>query len=237
MLNNDVVAPDWQPIVREAMTALPSEYLADLQERPWLPGPARALAAFELPLERTRFILFGEGPYPRAESATGHAFMDGAVGELWSETGLSKPVNRATSLRNLVKMLLLVRGDLAAEDLSQAAIARVDKTDLVQSLPELQANLHRAGVLLLNASLVFSTKARARHDARHWLPVMDRILAQLRERPVSLILWGKIAGVIQGLPSAAAFPAHESEHPYNLSFIHNPAMHDLFRPMDLLRRR
>ena len=39
--------------------------------------------------------MLGVGPYPREESATGVCFMDGAVRELWSPAGLSKPVNRA----------------------------------------------------------------------------------------------------------------------------------------------
>ncbi|HAT31470.1 MAG TPA: uracil-DNA glycosylase, partial [Janthinobacterium sp.] len=66
-----------------------------------------------------------EGPYPRAASATGVCFMDGAVGALWSEAGLSKPVNRATSLRNFMKMLLLADGQLALDATSGAALAPV----------------------------------------------------------------------------------------------------------------
>jgi uracil-DNA glycosylase len=73
-------------------------------------------AAFAQPLDRVRYVLVGEGPYPRAESATGVCFMDGAVGDLWSEAGLSKPVNRATSLRNFMKMLLVADGQLQLEN-------------------------------------------------------------------------------------------------------------------------
>ena len=75
-------------------------YLSALAEDHFLPTQGRLFAAFSQPLEEVRYVLVGEGPYPREESATGVCFMDGAVRELWSTQGLSKPVNRATSLRN-----------------------------------------------------------------------------------------------------------------------------------------
>ena len=91
----------------EAMTQKDSAYLPELVKDTYLPTEGRVFAAFAQPLDRVRYVLVGEGPYPRPESATGFCFMDGAVEALWSENGLSKPVNRATSLRNFMKMLLV----------------------------------------------------------------------------------------------------------------------------------
>src|SRR3990167_11233495 len=103
--------PQWHEILTEAMTQLDSHYLSEiLTTKDWLPGREHMLAAFNQPLTNVRYILLGESPYPRSASANSHAFWDNAVNELWSETGLSKTVNRATSLRNFIKMLLLARG-------------------------------------------------------------------------------------------------------------------------------
>ena len=70
----------------------------------------RLLAAFQRDRAGVRYLLIGESPYPRRASANGIAFYDAAVDSLWSEQGLSKAVNRATSLRNIVKTALLAEG-------------------------------------------------------------------------------------------------------------------------------
>src|SRR5690606_17210767 len=121
------------------------------------------------------------GPYPRAESATGVCFMDGAVGDLWSDTGLSKPVNRATSLRNFMKMLLVAAGRLQPDATGGAALAPIAQAargdGSIQTLAELQDNLHGHGFLLLNAALVFRKHVAPVIDARAWLPFLQTVLA------------------------------------------------------------
>lgn len=94
----------WRPILLRGLRrdGGRSAYLPALAADDYLPTQGRLFAAFTLPLAQVRHVLVGEGPYPRADSATGVCFMDGAVGSLWSATGLSKPVNRATSLRNFI---------------------------------------------------------------------------------------------------------------------------------------
>jgi uracil-DNA glycosylase len=188
-----------------------------------------------------RYVLVGEGPYPRAESATGVCFMDGAVGALWSETGLSKPVNRATSLRNFLKMLLVADGRLDAGDTSGAALAPVASKaradGSIQTLAELQQNLTRHGFLLLNAALVFRPHVPPVIEARAWLPFLQTVLAALADTGTraKLVLWGKIAEQLRKLPECAALEQVVSEHPYNLSFITHAGMQELFGPMQLLR--
>jgi len=61
-------------------------------------------------------------------------------------------------------------------------------------------------------------------------------LAERGAQAPTLVLWGKIAGQLQGIEAAARLPSVAAEHPYNLSFIHNRAMHALFGPMRLLYR-
>lgn len=228
------VHPEWQEILKQSLAYLPSDYQQQLQgSSDWLPGFDSLFAAFRSPLESTRYILLGESPYPRAQSANGYAFWDAAVGSLWSPTGFSKAVNRATSLRNLMKMLLHARGDLI-DNFSQDAVARLDQSRLIKTSDQLFNKLIKKGFLLLNASLVYSP-GEVTYHAKQWRPFMDSLLQLLRQQTdklnIQLILLGKIAAQ---LPQAALFPSLVAEHPYNISFITNPDVINFFKPMDLL---
>ncbi len=234
----------WRPHLYkglEAVAAANPAYLPALAQDSYLPTGQRLFAAFAMPLQSVRYVLVGEGPYPRAESATGVCFMDGAVGKLWCEGGLSKPVNKATSLRNFMKMLLVAEGKLQADNTGGAAMAPVAAkagTDgSIQTLAQLQHNLTAQGFLLLNASLVFRPHVKPVVDARAWLPFLQVVLEALLERTPAptLVLWGKIAEQLKKLPGTERFAQVVSEHPYNLTFIHHAQMQALFRPMRLLQ--
>lgn len=242
----DLADPSWRAhLLRglEAVAASNPGYLPALADDGYLPTEGRLFAAFAQPLDRVRYVLVGEGPYPRAASATGFCFMDGAVGALWSETGLSKPVNRATSLRNFMKMLLVADGQLQLDDTGGAALAPVASAarsnGSIQTLAQLQDNLTAQGFLLLNAALVFRKHVAPVLDARAWLPFLQTVLAVLSERaePPTLVLWGKIAEQLSKLPETGRLPQVVAEHPYNLSFIGHEGMRRLFGPMELLRLR
>jgi uracil-DNA glycosylase len=238
--------PSWQPILMAGLKAVnlaDPAYLPALAQDDYLPTEGRLLSAFAQPFESVRYVLVGEGPYPRAASATGVCFMDGAVDLLWSDKGLSKPVNRATSLRNFMKMLLVADGTLAAGQTSGEAMivagaqALQPGADRIRTLAQLQENLTRQGFLLLNASLVFRSHVPPVRDARAWLPFLNTVLAALADQvaPPTLVLWGKIAAQLDDLPCINGFPRLTAEHPYNLSFIENSSMQKLFAPMQLLQ--
>lgn len=235
----------WRPILLqglEAVAAADLNYLPGLAADQYLPTENRMFAAFAQPLGKVRYVLVGEGPYPRAQSATGVCFMDGAVGSLWSEAGLSKQVNRATSLRNFMKMLLVAKGELNIAETGGEAIApisakaRAGGSTMIQTLADLQGNLTRQGFLLLNAALVFRPHVPPIKEAKAWRPFLQVVLTALAQRDVlaTLVLWGKIAEQLQALPDVERFPKAISEHPYNLSFIGNAGMQGLFGAMHLL---
>lgn len=245
-----LVHPSWRPVLRnglEAMVRSDSTYLKELAVSEYLPTGGRIFSAFAQPLERVRYVLIGEGPYPRAASAIGVCFMDGAVESLWSERGLSKQVNRATSLRNFMKMLLVAEGHVEAQRTSGEALApvaqlaRADGSDWSQTRVDLQQNLFDNGFLLLNATLVYRPEVPPVQEARAWQPFMLAVLAALAQHAhdrksalPTLVLWGKIALELDKLPISRRFPKAVSEHPYNLTFITNPVMQALFGPMRLL---
>nr|WP_284498327.1 uracil-DNA glycosylase family protein [Legionella maioricensis] len=228
----DACHPEWRILISNAIDQMDNNYLKQLlDDRTWLPGLNHLFAAFSLSLSQTRYVLLGESPYPRTSSANGYAFWDNAVGDLWSPQGLSKPVNRATSLRNWIKMLLVARGDLTT-DTSQQAIAQIDKTGLVHTAEQLFRGMMRQGILLLNATLVYS-EGMVPYHARQWKPFMKVLLEQLAvvKPTVQLILLGKMAETI---PQDKLSVGLAAEHPYNVSFITNQLVIEFFQPLDLL---
>lgn len=233
--NLNVIHPSWSLCIDEALKKVNLDYLESLsQNSSWLPGPQHIFNAFSLPMDRVQYVLFGESPYPRPQSANGYAFWDADVTNLWSDTGFSKPVNRATSLRNFLKMLLVADALLDPKHTSQPDIANITKSHLIKTNEELFNHLLEHGFLLLNATLVLQDKKLK--DARAWSPFVQCVLQHLcQQRPkAALILFGNIAKKIDHLiPSHCANKLYV-EHPYNHSFITNPKVLDFFRPLHLL---
>ena len=228
----------WQTILEKAYLSLDKEYRDFLEnDREYFPASSEYLNAFKtLPRDKVKYILFGQDPYPRKESAGGYAFIDEKVQSLFSETGLSKEVNRATSLRNFVKMALLARGDLHADDLSQEAIAGVDKRDLIDSIEALRKNFEKNGVLLLNTALIFTDKRSSNRHVKAWNPFIKALLEALEEEAPKLILFGTHAKALKKKLPLENFETIEVEHPYNHTFIQNEEVLKLFAPMKLLEK-
>jgi uracil-DNA glycosylase len=141
LISRSDVDDEWKDILGDALEAVDADYLSQLiKSDGWLPGIDNLFSAFRRDRLGVRYVLIGESPYPRAQSANGIAFYDGAVAELWSETGLSKSVNRATSLRNIIKTALLAEGYIERDPqgkISQASIATIDKSGMVQTMADL----------------------------------------------------------------------------------------------------
>jgi uracil-DNA glycosylase len=228
----DIVDPSWKDILKNSFEALDSEYLEYINSsNDFFPNRENFLSAFKtLSKENTKYILFGQDPYPRYESAIGYAFIDGKVESIWSDGGLSKEVNRATSLRNFIKMLLLADNKLS-DDFSKGAVAKVDKSNYIDSIHDLKNNFEKNGVLLLNMALIFEAKDKSKFHTKMWKPFIKSFLDQLDD--VELILFGNIAKEADKLNSDR-LKSHYLEHPYNVSFITNPKSVALFKDMRLL---
>ena len=238
ILQASAVDESWRDLLTAALRELPPEYLDFLLYGSYLPGIERLLAPFStMRYAECRYILFGQDPYPRKESAAGYAFIDGRVDRIFSpKGGLTSEVNRATSLRNFIKMLLVVRGGLECSDLSASAVAAADKRGMISTMRELRLNFEKAGVLLLNAAAVFEDSSRTRYHTAIWRAFTDRLLSGMNDISPRLILLGRHAAAIADLPGAGALQSLKAEHPYNISFICNESMHALFSPMRLLER-
>lgn len=244
LLDLSEVHEQWRPLLDTALQQVAPDYLERLlKDEHWLPGRFNMFAAFRRDLQHCRYILFGESPYPRKESANGIAFYDAAVSELWSETGLSKSVNRATSLRNIIKTALVAEGRIQPATngkISQSLIAEVDKTHLISTIDELFDNLQACGLLLFNATPVLHNDMPPATESRYWSGFLNQLLVEIKTHSCTLptlILWGKIAQRMDTIAGLNDYRKLSSEHPYNLSFIHNEVMQNLFARLKMLEKR
>ena len=231
------VHPSWQEIINLSYNKLSLEYREFLEkDEGYFPSYSNFLNAFKtLSLDNTRYILFGQDPYPRAQSASGYAFIDGDVKEIFTENGLSKKVNRATSLRNFLKMLLVAQGSLSEKDCSKDAIAKIDKSRFIMNIMQLKDNFEKNGVLLLNTSLIFTDKKSTSIHVKNFLPFMNELLLNLQDREIELIMLGNISQVIRKkIPYSNNFKTFEAMHPYNVQFIKDSSVRSFFKPMNLL---
>lgn len=226
----------WETLLVKAYASLDEKYQRFLEEdKDYFPSKENYFNAFKtLPKQKVKYILFGQDPYPRKESAGGYAFIDTNVKKLFSESGLSKEVNRATSLRNFIKMALLARGDL--KDTSQDSIAKVDKTHLIDSIDALRENFEKHGVLLLNTALIFTDKKSSARHIKAWRPFVQSLLTSLEADAPKLILFGTHAKDLKKKFSLEKFEIIEMEHPYNTTFIHNKKALEIFGNMNLLEK-
>ena len=228
----------WQDIVKKSLNHLDDNYLDFLiNDKSYFPNVDNFLNAFKtLPKEKTKYILFGQDPYPRINSAIGYAFIDGAVKNLWQEkNGLSKEVNKATSLRNFMKMLLVANGSLK-EDTSKDAIDKLDKSTYIDSIMQLKNNFEDNGVLLLNTSLIFTNKEDSKHHVKMFKPFVKKFLEQIKDENITLILFGAMAKEIEKIEISKEFDKFVCEHPYNTSFIINDEVKKFFHQMKLLEK-
>jgi uracil-DNA glycosylase len=235
----ETVHASWLPCITAGLSCMNPVYLDTLlQNQDWLPGKDKIFNAFSVPIHQVNYILFGESPYPRIASANGYAFWDAAIEDIWSPTGFNKKVNRATSLRNILKMLLVAQGLLPANQLSQQNIADLNKKTFVQSGNEFFTNLLNHGFLLLNATPVLRTGDFSRQkEANEWILFLKNIIDCLikEQRKLTFILLGQIANKINPLiPDSPHIKKICAEHPYNLSFINNSIILDFFKPLNLL---
>ncbi|MDA7847955.1 uracil-DNA glycosylase [Sulfurospirillum sp.] len=229
----------WDEIIEYAYAGLSPKYREFLEkDEGYFPTFDNFLNVFNtIPLNETKYILFGQDPYPRRESACGYAFIDANVKTLFSEKGFSKEVNRATSLRNFLKMLLLSDDYLKENDLSQESISKLDKSDFIDSIDELRVNFERSGILLLNTALIFTCKEDTKLHVKEFRVFMQRFLTRLSECKIELILFGSMAKDIKkSLPVTLEFKTIETLHPYNVGFIKDEKVQKFFKPFRLFHK-
>jgi len=225
--------PSWHSLLINAANKLDKEYIEFIENGNYLPTNNRLFNAFrDIPKSSVKYILFGQDPYPREQSAIGVAFIDGSVENIFTDSGLSKEVNRATSLRNFIKMALVASNRLKGNNTTKDALKNLKKDDLIDSIYQLKSNFEKSGVLLLNASLIYTEKKSSSYHAKKWQPFIKELLDNLSS-DIELILFGNFAKDIKKKLNPKQ-KTIELEHPYNISFITNKKALKLFGDMNLL---
>jgi len=233
-----MIHSSWQVLLEEAKASLDSEYKTFLEkDKNYFPTKENYFNAFNtLVKEDVKYILFGQDPYPREQSAGGYAFIDTNVQKLFGDKGLSKEVNKATSLRNFIKMALVAREDLSTEDTSQEAIRQIDKNKMIDSIDALRINFEKNGVLLLNTALIFTDKKSSNKHIKAWRPFIHTLLKGLEVESPTLLLFGTHAKALKREFDLTNFTTLEMEHPYNHTFITNALALKCFGTMRLLEK-
>lgn len=234
----------WHNIIIDSLFKnIDEEYIASLLASDFFPSFRKIFSPFKTPFKSVKFILFGESPYPRELSATGFSFIDGEVGDIWSDTGLSKKVNRATSLRNIIKTAMVAEG-LVDKNFSKSDIVSLDKTNLSKTMEDIKNSFISSGFLLLNASPILRndrSKSVIKKDFFQWRGFYRDIIKEIDlrtcEHTTSIVLWGGIAKDIEDIYQPQKIQFIKTEHPYNISFISNPTSISLFSEISILSRR
>jgi uracil DNA glycosylase len=156
------------------------------------------------PAHKWKVVVFGQNPYPRAESATGIAMFDNTFHD-WADSQFG----RVVSIRCIIKAAAMWKYGIAKKTPIADIRALLKKQDTVQPPEWFQAMLTQ-GVLLLNASLTASADGSLGTDQHttFWRPVVETIVEEIlrskqqagpEDRGVVFAWWGAHARTLKSL--------------------------------------
>jgi uracil DNA glycosylase len=127
------------------------------------------------PPHKWKVVVFGQNPYPRAESATGIAMFDNQFGN-WADSTFGKVI----TIRCIIKAAVMWKYKIPKATPIADIRALLKKHDTVQPPEWFQAMLTQ-GVLLLNASLTASADGAMGTDEHtaFWRPVAEKIVEEI----------------------------------------------------------
>ncbi len=231
------VDKNWAKPLKGCINELDKEYLKNLLNDKYFPTVTNLFNPFKtLKKEMVKYVLFGQEPFPREESASGYAFIDSKVEEIFIDDNLSltREINKATSLRNFIKMLLVSMGIVSPDKTNKKDLENKKRKNLINSINELRENFEANGVLLLNASLVYENKKNRKEHLINWKPFFECLIKNI-DGDIKFILLGKNAHEIAELIKTNN-NIYKFEHPYKSTFIKNTKIHEAFAPMKLLTK-
>jgi uracil-DNA glycosylase len=180
----------WQDILSKDFDI--ESFLTDLEDRVdrathLIPDQQSVFKLFYLTEpHNVKCVLYGEDPYPRMSSANGIAFWDQEL-RTWSDK------TKGNSLKHIMKALLIHKR-LATYSTSIEECREIVKKDVTFPSPdELFVSWINQGVLLLNRSLVFTTKEDKNAHLKYWKNFQVAMMDFFKEQNVPIILWGKKA--------------------------------------------
>ncbi|GII93424.1 ADP-ribosyltransferase domain-containing protein [Sinosporangium siamense] len=127
------------------------------------------------PPHKWKVVVFGQNPYPRAESATGIAMFDNTFHD-WKDSQFG----RVVSIRCIIKAAAMWKHGIPKKTPIADIRALLKEHDTVQPPEWFQAMLTQ-GVLLLNAALTASGDGAMTTDQHttFWRPVVEKIVEEI----------------------------------------------------------
>ncbi|MFE5768554.1 ADP-ribosyltransferase domain-containing protein [Streptomyces sp. NPDC056485] len=195
----------WLPLLKPVIEAQPDAARFIGKGRSPEVVPVRELTFQALkphPPHKWKVVVFGQNPYPRAESATGIAMFDNTFND-WKDSQFG----RVVSIRCIIKAAAMWKYGIAKKTPIADVRALLREHETVQPPEWFQAMLTQ-GVLLLNASLTASgdgAMGADRHTA-FWRPVAERIAEEIlkakqeageEDRGVVFAWWGAHARALK----------------------------------------
>ncbi|MFF5208508.1 ADP-ribosyltransferase domain-containing protein [Streptosporangium sp. NPDC000396] len=168
----------WLPLLKPVIEAQPAAATFIGPGRSPQVVPVRELTFQALkpnPPHKWKVVVFGQNPYPRAESATGIAMFDNTFHD-WKDSQFGKVI----TIRCIIKAAAMWKYGIPKKTPIADIRALLKKHDTVQPPEWFQAMLTQ-GVLLLNAALTASgdgAMATDRHTA-FWRPVVERLVEEI----------------------------------------------------------
>ena len=217
----------WHGVLLCALEKMDENFLADLDTNgDWLPSIGKCFSAFSVPRELVQVVWLGLSPYPRPESAAGISFFDKAIGEIFADNdgGFQVNVNKAASLRNMLKAWLVATGRLNGGQTGKANVESMSRDGLINELSQLFERGKSCGWLWLNAGLSLRTDCDA-EEAYHraeWFPLIKCVLRDVSARGGEVVLLGndnKVFCYVVDSPLVAP-------HPRSQGFIQHTKMQE-----------
>ncbi|WP_283138852.1 ADP-ribosyltransferase domain-containing protein [Rhizohabitans arisaemae] len=197
----------WLPLLKPVIEAQPDAATFIGPGRSPQVVPVRELTFQALkpnPPHKWKVVVFGQNPYPRAESATGIAMFDNTFHD-WKDSQFG----RVVSIRCIIKAAAMWKHGIPKKT-PIADIRKLLKEHETVQPPEWFQAMLTQGVLLLNAALTASgdgAMATDRHTA-FWRPVVEALIeeilsakqnADVEDRGVVFAWWGAHARSLKSL--------------------------------------
>ena len=217
----------WRDKVAEWLDEVDDRFLKTLEANDWQPGVDYCMKAFSGNV-CPQVVWLGESPYEGEARATGLSFLDGTVGTIFRGNKLDVTVNKATSLRNMLKAWFRADGRLQEKQTNSEHVQAMCNDGLALQITEVFERGIEDGWLWLNAGLsVGGTLAKSAHLCGWW-PLVCRAVASASEANAKVVLLGDWAKTYRSDVVSENLLV-ETIHPRNEAFVEDATMRNFLR--------
>ena len=229
-LKNELLEPVsdfWRADVAEWLETVDDRFLKALEGNDWWPGIDKCLVAFSGNV-RPRVVWLGESPYEGEDRATGLSFLDGTVGAIFRGDAFDVAVNKAASLRNILKAWCIADDRLEDGQTNREYVHAMRKDGLAQQITEVFQHGVENGWLWLNSGLSVGGPLVKSAHLCGWWPFVSRVIASASDANAKVVLLGSWAKTYRSDVADNELLV-ESTHPRNEAFLEDASVRELLR--------